>query len=224
MKARCAAAAVAVAAALGAAESAPAATKWLCGPGVAHDPCRPSLSTTLLPRLGRPHRGRHAAARPRPRRRLLLRLPDGLRPADPAGDQARRPGDPLDRALPGRALLAALPRVRACLPAGDRPGAAGREDDARGLPHGLRRRREGVRRVPAPHRPAPRLRPPRPLAGELPPAAAHPPPHRQPSRRAPPARLGRAARRQRHRPRESRTAAARSAACRPAGGRRSSPA
>ena len=36
----------ALAAALVAAPSAPAATKWLCGPGVAHDPCRPSLSTT----------------------------------------------------------------------------------------------------------------------------------------------------------------------------------
>ena len=35
------------AAALGAAGSAPAATKWLCGPRVADDPCRPSLSTTL---------------------------------------------------------------------------------------------------------------------------------------------------------------------------------
>ena len=27
--------------------SASAATKWLCGPGVASDPCRPSLSTTV---------------------------------------------------------------------------------------------------------------------------------------------------------------------------------
>jgi hypothetical protein len=42
----CAAAAVTAAAALGAAGSAPAATKWLCGPGVAGDPCRASLSTT----------------------------------------------------------------------------------------------------------------------------------------------------------------------------------
>src|SRR3954465_14462210 len=40
-------AAVAVAVVLGAPGSAPAATKWLCGPGVANDPCRPSLSTTL---------------------------------------------------------------------------------------------------------------------------------------------------------------------------------
>jgi hypothetical protein len=32
---------------LGAPGSAPAATKWLCGPGVADDPCRPSLSTTI---------------------------------------------------------------------------------------------------------------------------------------------------------------------------------
>jgi hypothetical protein len=41
------AAAVVAAATLGAAGNATAATKWLCGPGVAHDPCRPSLSTTL---------------------------------------------------------------------------------------------------------------------------------------------------------------------------------
>jgi hypothetical protein len=38
---------LAVVAALGVAGSAPAATKWLCGPGVKNDPCRPSLSTTL---------------------------------------------------------------------------------------------------------------------------------------------------------------------------------
>jgi hypothetical protein len=43
----CAVAGVTAAATLGAAASAPAATKWLCGPGVAHDPCRPSLSTTF---------------------------------------------------------------------------------------------------------------------------------------------------------------------------------
>ena len=43
----CALAALTAAATLGAAGSAPAATKWLCGPGVAHDPCRPSLSTTF---------------------------------------------------------------------------------------------------------------------------------------------------------------------------------
>jgi hypothetical protein len=35
------------AAALSVAGSASAATKWLCGPGVANDPCRPSLGTTL---------------------------------------------------------------------------------------------------------------------------------------------------------------------------------
>ncbi len=33
--------------ALFAADGASAATKWLCGPGVANDPCRPSLSTSL---------------------------------------------------------------------------------------------------------------------------------------------------------------------------------
>src|SRR3954469_12639104 len=34
-------------AALVVAADAHAATKWLCGPGVAHDPCRPRLTTTL---------------------------------------------------------------------------------------------------------------------------------------------------------------------------------
>jgi hypothetical protein len=43
----CAAAVVIAAATLGAAGSAPAATKWLCAPGVAQDPCRPGLDTTV---------------------------------------------------------------------------------------------------------------------------------------------------------------------------------
>jgi hypothetical protein len=47
MRRICAVVAVTAAATLGAAGSAPAATRWLCGPGVAHDPCRPSLSTTF---------------------------------------------------------------------------------------------------------------------------------------------------------------------------------
>ncbi len=43
----CAVAVIITAAALGAAGSATASTKWLCGPRVADDPCRPGLSTTL---------------------------------------------------------------------------------------------------------------------------------------------------------------------------------
>src|SRR4051812_15273808 len=46
MRALLAICAVAAGVALGFADTAPAATKWLCGPGVAHDPCRPRLSTT----------------------------------------------------------------------------------------------------------------------------------------------------------------------------------
>ena len=176
-----------------------------------------------LPRLGR---ARRASTPKRARDRgvdCFYVYPTVSDQHDPAGDQARRPRAPLDRALPGRALLAALPRLRARLSAGDRPGAAGRDDDAAGLPDSLRRRRAGLRRVPAAHRPAPRLRPHRPLAGKLSPAAADPPPHRRP----------RALRRRLVSAvllggdvtvRKGRTAAARSAACRPAGGRRSSPA
>src|SRR4051794_10445000 len=43
----CAVAVVAAVVALASAGGAHAATKWLCGPGVASDPCRPSLSTTV---------------------------------------------------------------------------------------------------------------------------------------------------------------------------------
>ena len=41
-------AALVAVAVLGGAASAHASTKWLCGPGVANDPCRPSLSTTVF--------------------------------------------------------------------------------------------------------------------------------------------------------------------------------
>ena len=47
MRSRTLLCAVIVAATLIPAVPASAATKWLCGPGVAHDPCRPRLSTTL---------------------------------------------------------------------------------------------------------------------------------------------------------------------------------
>src|SRR3954452_18608964 len=39
--------ALVVVAVIGAVGSARASTRWLCGPGVAGDPCRPSLSTTV---------------------------------------------------------------------------------------------------------------------------------------------------------------------------------
>src|SRR4051812_18315037 len=39
--------ALVVVAVMGAASSAQASTKWLCGPGITGDPCRPSLSTTV---------------------------------------------------------------------------------------------------------------------------------------------------------------------------------
>src|SRR4029079_193084 len=117
----------------------------------------PEPEHDALPRLGHAYRRDDAEAEGRPRRGLLLRLPDGLRPADAAGEKTRRPRASLDRAAPGGALLAALPGVRAGLPAGDGPGAADREDDEERLPDGVRRCGEGVRCVPASHRLPPRL-------------------------------------------------------------------
>ena len=51
-----------------------------------------------------------------PQGRLLLHLPDGLRPADAERQPSQGPGDQLDRALPGGALLAVLQGLRAGLP------------------------------------------------------------------------------------------------------------
>ena len=157
------AAAVIAAATLGAAGSAPAATKWLCGPGVEHDPCRPRLSTTSTA-AGTPGAGRHAEPRAR-RASTASTSSDGLRQAEPAGDQGV---DPKIRSIARyqAARFSSSAAVRARVPAGDRPGAPGRDDDASGLADGLRRRRGGVRRVPR-RIGGTRLRPPRRLAGEL---------------------------------------------------------
>ena len=92
----------------------------------------------------------------------------------------------------------AVPGLRARVPPGDGAGAAGGDDDARRLPDGVRRRRGRVRRVPAADRAAPRLRPARPLAGHLPPAAARPAAHRREPPAAPAARVRRPAGRRRH--------------------------
>ena len=59
--------------------------------------------------------------------RLLLRLSDGVRPEDDAGQPAHRPGGEVDRALPGGPLLAVLPRVRADVPPGHGHGAGQRQ-------------------------------------------------------------------------------------------------
>jgi hypothetical protein len=58
---RLAAVLIVMVAALFAADGASAATKWLCGPGVAGDPCRPKLSTTLYQGWTNP--AGHATAR-----------------------------------------------------------------------------------------------------------------------------------------------------------------
>ena len=74
----------------------------------------------------------HPKAVKSPGDRLLLRVPDRQRPADRQREPDDRPRGALDRALPGGALLAVLPRVRADVPAGDarrdRPGQT--DDDA----------------------------------------------------------------------------------------------
>ena len=218
----CAAAAMTAAAALGAAGSAPAATKWLCGPGVANDPCRPSLSTTLYRgwdvRAGRftPRRDRdrgvdcfyvYPTVSNQPTRLATKRVDPEIRSI--ALYQAARFSQ-VCRVYAPVYRQATVPALQA--------GTTTRG----GLPDGLRRRRGGLRRVPAPHRPPPRLRPDRPLAGQLPPAAAHPPADRQPRRRCAAGWCRRCCWAATSPSARDRTAAACSAACPPASGRPSS--
>ena len=100
---------VVAAAALAGAGSAQAATKWLCGPGVKDDPCRPSLSTALYRGWDERDQDGYAGARSRPWRRLLLRLSHGLQP-DEAGSRRKR----VDPELRSIALYQAARFSQAC--------------------------------------------------------------------------------------------------------------
>ena len=148
------------------AQAASAKTVWLCKPGAHPDPCTPGLSTTVYsPTLAPAARDAPEGGAP-PEDRLLLRLSDGLEPDDDLANLQIDPGGALDRALPGRAVLPVLPRVRPHVPPGHRARAA--------VGHTTRRRRSSSCRwttwsrlpdLPAQVQPRARLRPDRPLAG-----------------------------------------------------------
>ena len=146
--------AMAVLAALGAAGSAPAATKWLCGPGVANDPCRPSLSTTLY-RGWSERVGRVTPKRDRDRGVDCFYVYPTV-----SNQQTRLATKRVDPELRSIALYQAARYSQVCrvyapvYRQATVPGAAGRDDDEGRLPEGLRRRGGGLRRVPAPHRSA----------------------------------------------------------------------
>ena len=156
------------------ASPAPAKTTWLCHPGLAADPCRASLETTVFSPWdqrrgwsGRGARGGRRSTASTSTRRSPTRRP--------TRSPQHRP--PAIDAVPGRAVRAVLPCLRAGLPAGDGRGdpAAGRRrvrDDAYGDVHAA------WRRVPRPRQPRSRLGPDRPLAGHRHLTPAHPDPHR----------------------------------------------
>ena len=139
-------------------------------PGRRADPAGQAWSRRR-PRLGRAQRGLHAEAHSRTGRRLLLRLPDGS-DSVPAGDQTGGPGDPMERAVLG-CTLSERAALRARVPAGDGPGAPVRDNDSPGLP-GPTVMSGRPSCFPPPDREVSRVRLPRPLAGELPPATAGP--------------------------------------------------
>ena len=105
--------------------------------------------------------------------RLLLRLPDGQRGRGHELRPLGRPRGALDRALPGRALLAALPRLRADVPPahalGDPRRPAGSEEAAR---IAYSRRPGRLEGLPEELQRGPRRRLHRPLAGLLRPPQA----------------------------------------------------
>ena len=144
-----------------------------------------------------PRRGARAACAA-PQGGLLLRLSHRERPEAAAGDPGggRRPA--LDRALPDRALLARLPRLRSRLSAGHDSGPApARHGHARDARAGLRRCARSLARVPEALQPRARRGADRPLAGHLRAAAADPRGDRPEGVRTTAARVRRAARRQR---------------------------
>ncbi len=119
-----------------------------------------------LQRRNAPGNGPGAAQDPQTVDRLLLRLPDGLRTGRPERRPDDRTAGETDRDRPGLALLAGLPRLRADVPAAHVESdqhARGRH--ASESADGLRRRRRGVRRIPAQVQQRPSVRPDRPLAG-----------------------------------------------------------
>ena len=116
-----------------------AKTVWLCRPGLAADPCNGSLSTTVFGSYGGAGKVSGAEAR-QAGDRLLLRLPDGERPARAERGSLDRSGGALDRALPGRAVLAGVPDLRAGLPPAHRAVADQRLDHGGGRAEGVRRR------------------------------------------------------------------------------------
>ena len=102
--------------------------------------------------------------------RLLLRLPDGLRPGHAERQPEEGPGDQLDRAVPGGALLAVLQGLRARLPPADDPGDRQAEHPAARHQRRLQQRPGRLEVLPQEVQRRPRLRPDRALAGQL-----HPP-------------------------------------------------
>ena len=173
----------------------PRKTTWLCKPGQRDNPCTTRLDTARFAPDGRALGIDTPARRSKPQDRLLLRLPDGQRPARAVRDPRRRSRGPLDRALPGLALRRHLPDLRPRLPPGDarradhRPAARPRA--------GVPRRPRRLAHVPAAPQPRPRRRPRRPLPGLVRPAPPDPRGDRRQAQRAAPAGLRAAARRQR---------------------------
>ena len=90
-----------------------AKTVWLCKPGLASNPCTPGLDTARFA-PDRAALGTDLVKRVRhPKIDCFYVYPTVSDQPTPSGDPADRPRAALDRALPGRALFARLPRLRA---------------------------------------------------------------------------------------------------------------
>ena len=187
---------VGIVAGLAAAPAAHADVRWLCRPGLAHDPCTVPADTARYAPDGR-FLGRDAPRATRRRIDCFYVYPTVSGQPTRHRDPADRSGAPVDRPLPGRPL-----RAHAAASSRRSTGRSRwRAWPARPPPTGRGRcgRQGRLADLPAPLQPRSRRRPDRPFAGDVPPPRPAPAGDRAAPRAAPPAGLGAPARRQRDR-------------------------
>ena len=167
MKGRAAAFAlgVVIAAIVASGASASAATVWLCRPGLAHNPCLSSMTTTVIDAHGR-RTVQHSRPAAHPAIDCFYVYPTVSLQSTYQREPRHRPAGDRGGDRPGLTVLLGVPRVRADVPTAHGAGdlQAGRDHSGR-RGNRLRRCAVCVPRLPRPRQPRTRDRVHRPFPG-----------------------------------------------------------